>query len=193
MNDAAQVSRTGERGPQAVRLLLPVWGQRYLRRFFEFSLPTMIAPGNIPALAAALPCTFVFLTSAQDAELIAEHPGYRHLRAICRTEIVPIDDLITGETFDHDHAGLCPRRARGGPGHAETCFLFLMSDYLMANGSFGNVLARIQAGATACWRATSRSPRRTRCASFIRRFGRGTWRSCCLRAPGVGRSPVCIR
>ena len=72
MNDAAQGLREGD---LAVRLLLPVWGQRYLRRFFEFSLPTMIAPGNIPALAAALPCTFVFLTSAQDAELIAEHPG----------------------------------------------------------------------------------------------------------------------
>ena len=94
MNAAAQLR---ERGAQAVRLLLPVWGARYLRRFFEFSLPTMIAPGNIPALAAALPCTFVFLTSAQDAELIAEHPGYRHLSAICRTEIVPIDDLITGD------------------------------------------------------------------------------------------------
>ena len=97
MNAAAQASRTGVRGPQAVRLLLPVWGQRYLRRFLEFSLPTMIAPGNIPALAAALPCTFVFLTSAQDAEMIAEHPGYRHLSAICRTEIVSIDDLITGD------------------------------------------------------------------------------------------------
>ena len=105
MNDAAQASRAG--GPQAVRLLLPVWGQRYLRRFFEFSLPTMIAPGNIPALAATLPCTFVFLTSAQDAELIAEHPGYRYLRVdLPHRDRADRRPDHRRQPFDHDHARL---------------------------------------------------------------------------------------
>ena len=144
MNDAAQASRAG--GPQAVRLLLPVWGQRYLRRFFEFSLPTMIAPGNIPALAATLPCTFVFLTSAQDAELIAEHPGYRYLSAICRTEIVPIDDLITGDNHSTTITLAYERAVRAAAAITDTCFLFLIADYLVADGSFRHVLARIQEG-----------------------------------------------
>ena len=56
--------------PRAVRLLLPVWGYRYVRQFLEFSLPTMLAAGNVPALAKALPCTFVLLTSADDAKRI---------------------------------------------------------------------------------------------------------------------------
>jgi hypothetical protein len=146
MNDAG--SRAGERGPQAVRLLLPVWGQRYLRRFFEFSLPTMIAPGNIPALAAALPCTFVFLTSAQDAELIAEHPGYRHLQTICRTEIALIDDLITGDNHSTTITLAFERAVRAAGSITDTCFLFLISDYLVADGSFRHVLARIAAGAS---------------------------------------------
>ncbi len=164
MNDAAQGSRTGTRvtlagsasdgqpragtrGPQSVRLLLPVWGQRYLRRFFEFSLPTMIAPGNIPALAAALPCTFVFLTSREDAEFIAEHPGYQHLRSICRTEIEPIDDLITGDNHSTTITLAYERAVRTAPSITDTCFLFLISDYLVADGSFRHVLARIQGGA----------------------------------------------
>ena len=61
---------------RAVRLLLPVWGFRYVKQFLEFSLPTMLAPGNIPALAGTVPCTFVVLTSAADAKLITDHPGH---------------------------------------------------------------------------------------------------------------------
>jgi hypothetical protein len=147
MNDAAPASRTAAHGPRAVRLLLPVWGQRHLRRFFEFSLPTMIAPGNIPALAAVLPCTFVFLTSAQDAELIAEHPGYRHLGTVCRTEIVPIDDLITGDNHSTTITLAYERAMRAAPSITDTCFLFLISDYLVADGSLRHVLARIREGA----------------------------------------------
>ena len=148
MNDPTKASRTAAHGPQAVRLLLPVWGQRYLRRFFEFSLPTLIAPGTVPALAAALPCTFVFLTSAQDAELIAEHPGYRHLGTICRTEIVPIDDLITGDNHSTTITLAYERAMRAAPSITETCFLFLISDYLVADGALRHALARIAAGAS---------------------------------------------
>ena len=173
MNDAAQVSRTGERGPQAVRLLLPVWGQRYLRRFFEFSLPTMIAPGNIPALAAALPCTFVFLTSAQDAELIAEHPGYRHLRTICRTEIVPIDDLITGDNHSTTITLAYERAVRDGPAITDTCFLFLISDYLVADGSFRHVLARIQEGVSGVLAGNFQVTEEDAAPAFHSTFGSG--------------------
>ena len=56
--------------PRAVRLLLPVWGYRYVKQFLDCSLPTMLAPGNVPALAGMLPCTFVLLTSTDDAELL---------------------------------------------------------------------------------------------------------------------------
>ena len=45
----------------AVTLLLPVWGYRFVSQFLEFCLPTLLARGNIPAIAAALPCRFVLL------------------------------------------------------------------------------------------------------------------------------------
>jgi hypothetical protein len=124
-------------------------GHRYIRRFIEFSLPTMFAPGNIPALAEALPCTFVFLTGLQDAEFIAEHPGYQHLRSICRTEIELIDDLITGGNYSTTIT-LAYERAvwATGPATPDTCVLFLISDYLVADGSFCNVLRRMQGGSS---------------------------------------------
>ena len=135
--------------PRAVRLLLPVWGYRYVRQFLEFSLPTMLAAGNVPALARALPCTFVLLTSKDDAEFIADHPGYLLLSSICRTEIQPIDDLITGDNYSTTITLAYERAVRAtGPDLLDTCFFFLISDYLVADGSFANVLSRIVAGAS---------------------------------------------
>ena len=49
--------------PTAVNVLLPLGGLRYTPQFLEFCLPTLLAPGNVPALAQALPCTIVVMTS----------------------------------------------------------------------------------------------------------------------------------
>src|SRR5262245_42294346 len=81
--------------PTAVKVVMPVWGLRYTRQFLEFCLPTLLAPGNVPALAQALPCTFIVMTSLRDEPLIREHPAWRQLAEICRVEVQLIDDLIT--------------------------------------------------------------------------------------------------
>ena len=31
---------------EAVNVLLPIWGLRYVRQFLEFCLPTLLAPGT---------------------------------------------------------------------------------------------------------------------------------------------------
>ena len=35
--------------PKAAKLLLCVWGYSYVRQFLECGLPTLLAPGNVPA------------------------------------------------------------------------------------------------------------------------------------------------
>ena len=61
------VGTKSRRGPpKAIQCLLPVWGSSYIDQFLEFGLPTLLAPGNLPALAKALPCEFIILTSARD-------------------------------------------------------------------------------------------------------------------------------
>ncbi|HZT49186.1 MAG TPA: hypothetical protein VFA64_14520, partial [Hyphomicrobiaceae bacterium] len=52
--------------PRAVKLLLPAWGFRHVRQFLDSCLPTLLAPGNVPAIAARIPCEFVLLTSRED-------------------------------------------------------------------------------------------------------------------------------
>ena len=64
---ASQTGQPGRTPPKQVRLLLPVWGYQHVHRFLDSCLPTLLAPGNIPALAGALPCEFVLLTTREDA------------------------------------------------------------------------------------------------------------------------------
>lgn len=136
--------------PTAVRLVLPVWGYRYVRQFLEFGLLTLLAPGNVPALAKALPSEFLILTSTEDEDFIRQHAAFKRLSAICRTEIRLIDHLITDGNISTTITLAYSEVVRAaGPAMLDTCFFFLVSDYIMADGSLSNALERMQRGASA--------------------------------------------
>lgn len=131
-----------------ITLLLPVWGYRFVGRFLEFCLPTLLAPNNIPALAAELPCRFILLSSEYDVPLITAHPGWRKLAQICTAEIEFIDDFITEGNHSATITLAFERALRvTGAAMRSTCFVFLMSDYLVADGSLSTVLKTIRNGA----------------------------------------------
>ena len=136
--------------PTAVKLLLPVWGYRYINQFLEFGLPTLLASGNIPAIAATLPCEFQLLTSAADAPIIAEHRAWQKLQSICQVKIVPIDDLITGDNHTTTITLAFSRAVRAaGVQMVDTCFINLCADYLFSDHALENVMKRMIAGASA--------------------------------------------
>jgi len=139
-----------ESAPQAVKILLPVWGFRYVQPFLEYSLPTLLAPGNIPALAAALPTEFVILTSADDEDFIKVHPCFKRLADTCATNIQLIDHLITDGNYSTTITLAYTEALRAsGAAMLDTCFFILVSDYVMADGSLANVLKRMMNGASA--------------------------------------------
>jgi SAM-dependent methyltransferase len=136
--------------PKAVKVLLPVWGYSYVRQFLECGLLTLLAPGNIPAVAAALPTEFVLLTSADDEPYIREHGTIKKLAAVCKTEIRIIDHLITDGNYSTTITLAYTEAVRAvGDAMIDTCFFFLVSDYIVADGSLLNALKRIQGGASA--------------------------------------------
>jgi len=136
--------------PAAVKIVLPVWGDRFVGQFLEFCLPTLLASRNIPALAAALPTEFVLLTSSQNKDAVRQHSTWRKLEEICATEILFIDDLITHANHTTTLTLAYTRAIRlSGSTMLDTCFVLLVSDYLVADGSLSRVLKRIQNGASA--------------------------------------------
>jgi hypothetical protein len=133
--------------PKTIQLLLPVWGVKYIAQFLQVSLPTLIAPGNLPSIAGTLPSKFVFLTDTDGVDVLSEHPAVQHLRGLCEVDFMNIDDLITGDNYSTTITLAYARAVRmTGDEMTETCFFFLISDYIMADGSLANVLARVQAG-----------------------------------------------
>jgi len=136
--------------PKAIRILLPVWGDAFVGQFLDHSLPTLLAPGNIPALAQTLPTRFVFLSRARDEAAIRAHPAGRHLAQVSEVEFAPIDDLIASGNHSTTITLAFARGVRAaGPEMLDTCFFFLVADYIMADGSLAAVLAHMQEGASA--------------------------------------------
>ncbi|HTV28066.1 MAG TPA: hypothetical protein VMF32_09815, partial [Xanthobacteraceae bacterium] len=136
-------------GVAAVALLMPVWGYRFVGRFLEFCLPTLLAPNNIPALTRELPCRFILLSSENDVALIQSHPTWQKLAQVCAAEIQLIDDLITEGNHTATITLAFERAIRqAGEAMRQTCFMFLMSDYIIADGSLRSALGAIRNGAS---------------------------------------------
>ena len=134
----------------AVKLLLPIWGHRYVSQFLELGLPTLIAPGNIPALAKTLPCEFEILTSSEDETYVRQHPTFHRLTQICRVFFRRVDHLVmVGNNSTTLTLAYAEAVRATGPSMLDTCFFFLAADYIVADGSLANVLARMQAGSSA--------------------------------------------
>src|ERR1700722_1474563 len=136
--------------PSAVKVLLPVWGDSYARQFLKYSLPTLLAAGNIPAIAAESPTEFVLLTTSNDADFIQEHPTFKRLAAICKSTVRLIDHLITEGNPSTTITLAYTEAIRAiGSSMVDTCFFLLSSNHIVADGSLANALKRMQGGISA--------------------------------------------
>src|SRR5216683_1279831 len=130
-----------------IRCLVPIWGYAYVKKFLEVGLPTWLSEGNLPAISRMLPTEFVLLTSREDEIYLRAHPGFKRLSAICETTIHFVDHLITGTNYSTTITLAYTEAIRAtGDDMLDTCFLFLVSDDIIADGSFRTVVERVQAG-----------------------------------------------
>ncbi|HWX84814.1 MAG TPA: hypothetical protein VNZ48_14555 [Xanthobacteraceae bacterium] len=150
MSDNPEAAASNAHAIKQITLLMPVWGYQFVGRFLEFCLPTLLAPHNIPAIARAKPCRFVLLSSVADEPIVRSHPAWQKLERHCACEIQSIDDLITQGNHTATITLAFERALRqSGEAMCDTCFIFLMSDYLVADGSLATVLRTIETGAGA--------------------------------------------
>lgn len=123
------------------RLLTVVWGERYVREFAEISLPSYLSPGNIPALAENVDLEVVVLTTKASLNSFRNEPSFLRLQALCNTRFLLIDDLITTGNYG---VILTFAYARGiidaGAKQLDTWFIFMNSDFVLADGGMRNLL-----------------------------------------------------
>jgi hypothetical protein len=49
-------------GARPTRIINYAWGEKHLDLMLSFNLPALLAPGNLPYVAAQAPCQVVILT-----------------------------------------------------------------------------------------------------------------------------------
>lgn len=136
------------RPPGFIEVLLPVWGARYTRDFVDFSLPSLLAPGNLPALSRFGRCTFVLLASAKDADVIQNSSLWPRLLDCCSVRVTHIDDLVSSSSSTVLTLAYTLAIRMSGERALDTCFVPLVADYVLSDGSLRSVIERIFAGAS---------------------------------------------
>jgi len=59
-----------------------VWGQRFVDKFMDYCLPSLLAPGNIPALARKRKVVHSIVTTEADRDRIVAHPAFTRLQGL---------------------------------------------------------------------------------------------------------------
>ena len=134
--------------PSDIQILLPVWGERYTRDFLDFSLPSLMAPGNLPGISRLGRCTFVLLAPVKDVETIVRSSLWALLLDCCSVRVKYIDDLISQSSSTVLTLAYTLAIREAGERALDTCFIPLVADYILSDGSLLAVVERVFAGAS---------------------------------------------
>ena len=131
-----------------VRLVTYAWGDKYVDELLSLTLPAVLAPNNLPAIARLAPSEVVVLIQEQHYRQVASHPIVAAIRQLCPVRTVGLDDLIVSK----EKYGMTVTYALHRGMHAfgadvtETYFLFLNADFIISDGSLHNALLALMQG-----------------------------------------------
>lgn len=149
------LSKTLPEGPRNV-VAYVVWGEEYVRAFLEYHMRSMLAPGNLPALAGEH--NFVsIVTTTEGRRLIEAHPITERVKAIADIRYFIFPEFLTESTHysnpDYyfyllygmlDHVNIFFAKTLGAN------VFFLPVDAIVANGSIKHMRRYMQEGFDSC-------------------------------------------
>lgn len=150
----ADVTRAGSAETKAAarlkaRIIIPVWGRKYVDRLAAACLPALLAPGNLPYLAAHFDCELVIVTENKLFDAVRALDVIQRAQRWCGLRLVAMDDVMPhpsyyGLTITHSlYRGFTDL----GDAAKDVWCLFLNADFILADGSYRALVARIHAGA----------------------------------------------
>lgn len=127
---------------EPARLIIPLWGEAYASKLMTITLPALLTPGNLPALCERFDVELVIVTETKLFDLIGRAKSFQLASRLCRTKLVPIDDLMTDLPGDYGVV-LTYALYRGftdlGARMTDTFLLFLNADFIVSDGSLRHV------------------------------------------------------
>ena len=130
------------------RIIIPVWGEKYLKRFNAACLPALLAPGNLPHLDKYFDCELVIVTQSSDFESVRSLSSVIQAQQFATLRLVSIDDKLSHPAY----YGLTITHAlfRGftdlGEGAKDIWCLFLCADFILADGSYRSLVKKMLSG-----------------------------------------------
>lgn len=123
------------------RLLVPVWGYDYIRPFLNYGLATLLAPGNLPALAKYGDVTLELLTTERDFGTFNGSPLIAKARAYADIQMTDVSDVIRQGSTQTVRLTWCYQKAFEATGDdcVDTNFIVLCSDYIYGDGVLGHL------------------------------------------------------
>ncbi|MDR6661130.1 hypothetical protein [Tardiphaga robiniae] len=130
-----------------VKFLTAIWGARYIEEFASISLPSYLADGNLRYVASRCDLEVLILTSTDSRDKFEGLPAYEKLKQQCSVRFIFIDDLITVGNYG---VTLTLAYARGiadsGDEQTSTNFVFMNSDFVLADGSLKTLVHKLEKG-----------------------------------------------
>lgn len=156
-------------GPQSWRLVTAVWGRRFVERFLTSTLPSILAPRNLPALADGEEVEYRIFTRAADIPHIEASPLFSKLAAFVAVRFETIDSVVASAKYDR--LAQIHRLGLEGTAEADIGVVFLTPDAVWANGTLAAVRTVALAGYDAAVMDGPRVVRGPFAAEISSRFG----------------------
>jgi len=118
---------------------VPVWGDRYVERWLRWSLPSLLAPGNLVGVAERVGVLVQVVTDVGGADRLRDEGLVRELGELVRVEFVELDGL-RGGILGMTQANLVSLRFAS---EAQLPFCFTWADMVWSDGGFGSVVERL--------------------------------------------------
>jgi hypothetical protein len=119
--------------------IVVLWGERFREYFLEFCVPSMLSPGNLPALATRQTSKFLIATTAADWAAMQSLPIFSAMQRYLEVELVEIPPCPP-ERSSYDHMGLGHKLACGRAFRDDAYAMVLTPDCMLSDGT----IARLQ-------------------------------------------------
>ena len=132
-------------------LVVPVWGEEHVKLWSQYCLPSYFSENNIPFLSQRAQLTFLICTDKSTKKILEEQQDFLgNLKKFCTLLFLDISPLIKKYQASYGHILTFSYHAAIKQYmsfyEGQSYFIFLNSDFILANGAFKTVYNLVKDG-----------------------------------------------
>ena len=136
---------------QKIVILLPLWGIRYITKFLQNGLPSILGQNELEHLSNCYDFHLVFLTTKTGKRLLQSKESFLlgEIRKKIKIIFINIDDII--KYFNNNYGMIISvvyLRGMNAYKHEwkQTVFMYIVGDYVFSNNVFKSLVEKLESG-----------------------------------------------